>query len=110
MKTSEFLTVGDTYSRKELKEQFDTSGWGFETGVLIPNNYDSIWLFVTQTKPADKTQYHDLLRGDILEWDGQMSGRTDNKIINHKLEGNELLLFYRNKKTQYPKYAFCYGK
>jgi len=37
-----------------------------------------ICLFVTRKKPANRTQYVDSFAGDILHWQGQSSGRTEN--------------------------------
>jgi hypothetical protein len=99
--TKEALEVGQIYSRNQLIDTFHISDGRFYTGVF-PFDDESIWLFVTERKKPDMTQYVDHLRGDILEWDGQTSGRTDSMIINHKNNGKELLLFYRETKDQYP--------
>jgi 5-methylcytosine-specific restriction enzyme A len=61
---------------------------------------------VTEHKTPDRTQYTDYLDGDILEWDGQTSSRTDRTVINHKQEGLELLVFYRTRKYEYPQAGF----
>jgi len=63
---------------------------------------------VTEEKTADRTQYHDKLRVISLEWDGQMSVRSDKSIINHEENGVDLLLFYRKKKTTCKDYGFRY--
>lgn len=108
MKTSEFLSIGQVYTRGELQRMFSIVDATIRTGVFRPKGHDSVWLFVTQHKDPSRTQYRDLLEGDILYWDGQTSGRTDALIIEHAARGLELLLFYRKTKDQYPDYGFCY--
>jgi predicted HNH restriction endonuclease len=110
MKTSEHLKVGQIYTREELRGMFNITDATLNTGVFRPQGHDSVWLFVTLHKTPDRAQYSDFLDGDILQWDGQTSGRTDSLIINHKSQGLELLLFYRKQKYEYPKAAFrCEG-
>jgi 5-methylcytosine-specific restriction enzyme A len=76
--------------------------------VFRPSGHESIWLFVTEDKDPDRTQYHDELKGDTLYWDGQTSGRTDDWIISHAAEGLEILVFYRKSKRQFSNYGFVY--
>lgn len=108
MKTSDRLEVGLVYSREDLRNIFRISDATLNTGVFQPKGYDSIWLFVTEKKTADRTQYVDMLMGDTLAWDGQTSGRTDAKIINHVKEGNEILIFYRKEKYEFSNAGFTY--
>ena len=106
--TSDFLEKGLLYSRKDLGELFGIGVEGLSTGVFKPRNHQSIWLFVTRKKTPDRTQYHDNLRGSILEWDGQEKGLTDKMIINHARDGIEILLFYREKRNQFPNFGFIF--
>ncbi len=108
MKTSESLVVGEIYTRKQLREMFGIKDATINTGTFRPKGHDSVWLFVTENKTPDRTQYHDLLDNDTLQWDGQMMGRTDHWIIGHKEQGLELLLFYRKSKSQHPGAGFRY--
>lgn len=108
MKTSESLTVGEIYTRNRLREMFDIRDATINTGTFRPKGHDSVWLFVTENKTPDRTQYHDLLDKDVLYWDGQTMGRTDHWIIWHKSEGLELLLFYRKSKSEHPGAGFRY--
>jgi hypothetical protein len=62
----------------------------------------SVWLFVTEQKTSDRTQYEDRLDGDELRWHGQPEDRKDKLIIEHQAEGIELLLFYRESRKEYP--------
>jgi hypothetical protein len=101
MKTSDSLTVGSVYTRKELKAKFKITDATINTGIFKPSGHDSVWLFVTEEKQSDRTQYNDLLEGDVLEWDSQPGGRKDDLIIEHKDKGLELLLFYRKKKYEF---------
>jgi putative restriction endonuclease len=80
---SERLRVGTVYTRKQLAEQFGITDATLNAGVFQPKGYSSVWLFVTEKKSADRTQYEDRLDGDTLPWQGQTEGRTDDLIIEH---------------------------
>lgn len=108
MKTSNKLFLGHVYSRKLLCEMFEITDFTINTGVFKPKGHESIWLFVTENKTPDRTQYSDFLRDDVLEWDGQKSGRTDYQIINHERDGVELILFYRIEKYEFADAGFRY--
>ncbi len=97
IRTSEKLTRGDLYSRKQLADKFKISDATLQTGVFQPKGHSSVWLFVTRKKPKNRTQYIDSLVGDVLHWQGQTSGRTDQLIIDHDNRGLELLVFYREE-------------
>jgi hypothetical protein len=105
-RTSDHLTVGNVYTREDLKAQFGITDATINTGIYQPPGHASIWLFVTEKKTPDRTQYHDELRGDLLEWDSQPEGRKDHLIIEHRERGLEVLLFYRAKKYEYVKAGF----
>lgn len=108
MKTSESLTLGEIYTRNRLKEMFGIKDATINTGTFRPKGHDSVWLFVTEKKTSDRTQYYDRLDNDVLHWDGQTMGRTDHWIIGHKNQSLELLLFYRKSKTEHPGAGFRY--
>ena len=76
-------------------------------GIYHPPKYDSVFIFVTEKKTPDRTQYVDKLTDNELITDGQTAGRTDYFIMD-KTVGFELLLFYRQTKSQYPDFAFRY--
>lgn len=107
-RTSDSLSPGEVYTRKDLKEQFDITDATINTGVFQPKGTPSIWLFVTEDKTADRTQYKDRLEGDMLYWQGQLAGRKDALIINHKTRGLELLVFFRKNKGEFAGAGFCY--
>jgi len=102
------LVQGKIYSRKDLKNQFGITDATINNGVFQPKGHQSVWLFVTEEKGKDRTAYKDYLEGDILHWDGQTKGRTDNLIIEHEGRGLELLLFYRRSKKEFEDFAFRY--
>jgi len=109
--TSEKLTPGAIYTRKELAVLFNVSARGaIDTGVFRPDRkrFESIWLFVTETKAPDRPQLIDKLEGDFLHWQGQPEQGTDRTIINHKNSKTELLVFYRKTKNEYPHGGFVY--
>lgn len=107
-KVSALLEEGHVYSRSQLRSLLKTSDSTINTGVFSPHGYDSVMLFVTEEKGRHSTSYYDHLDGDVLEWDGQLSKRTDSKIIWHSSYGVELLVFYRRSKREFPASAFRY--
>lgn len=108
MKTSSHLEQGNLYTRKELQEKFEIKDATIFTGVFKPKNHDSIWIFVTEQKTPDRTQYEDSLKGDVLRWEGQKSGRKDDLITKHKILDLELVVFYRKRKYEHQNAAFRY--
>lgn len=108
MQTSTVLQVGSVYTRADLKKQFGIRDATINNGIFKPKGHDSVWLFVTKDKTSDRTQYQDTLDGDVLTMEGQTAGRTDGLIIEHDERGDELLLFYRDSKLQYPGAGFRY--
>jgi len=106
--TSDFLQAGELYSRNQLAEIFEITDATLLTGIFRPKGHDSVWIFITETKTSDRTQYKDRLAGDDLYMDGQTSGRKDNVLIDHESGGLELLLFFRKSKAEHPEYAFRY--
>lgn len=109
MKTSAHLSAGAIYSRDDLRKQFSIADATINTGVFRPKGHDSIWLFVTEHKTSDRTNYQDRLEREGLFWQGQTGGRTDQLIIQHANTGLELLLFYRKKKLEFPKAGFRFA-
>lgn len=108
MFTSSKLQPGEIYTREQLRQMFNITDQTLYTGIFRPTDHNSIWLFVTERKSGDMTEYNDFLDGDTLTWDGQTSGRKDQSIITHEQSGLELLVFYRKKKLEHPGAGFCY--
>lgn len=108
MLTSKQLSIGEVYTREDLKKAFNVSDATINTGIFQPQGHNSVWLFVTEGKTRDRTQYADKLHGETLEWEGQTEGRKDNLIIEHESRDLELLLFYRTKKYEHPGAGFKY--
>ena len=106
--SSELLTPGEVYSREDLKSQFKITDATINTGVFRPKGFNSVWLFITEEKTADRTQYHDLYDEGVLTWQGQSSSRTDGLIIGHRDQALEILVFYRKRKYEFPGAAFRY--
>ncbi len=105
---SSHLIEGDIYTRAKLAELLESTDATINTGIFHPRGYDSILLFVTENKAADRTQYVDQLDGDRLYWQGQMAGRKDTLITTHEQQSLEILLFYRSAKSEYPGSGFRY--
>jgi hypothetical protein len=66
MRTSNELTIGEVYSRATLRNMFDVTDATINTGIFQPPGHESVWLFVTEKKTSDRTQYEDKLEGDVL--------------------------------------------
>jgi hypothetical protein len=106
IRSSKFLRVGELYSRDDLRRAFRIHDATLNNGIFRPKGHSSVWLFVTERKTPDRTPYKDRLNGHDLYMDGQTRGRTDNFVVEHRERGLELLLFYREEKSQYPRAAF----
>lgn len=104
--TLERLKVGNVYTREDLAKLFNIKDAALRNGIFAPKNHDSVWLFVTEKKTKDRTQYKDKLDGQDLYMDGQNFGRTDKYIIESDLRGLDLLLFYRKEIYEYEKAGF----
>lgn len=107
-RTSERLVVGDTYSREQLRDQFAIKDATLNNGIFRMRDTDSVWLFITEHKTPDRTQYVDRLDGDDLYFEGQPQGRTDDLIEHHLRDGLEVLLFHRMRKNERDDYSFVF--
>jgi hypothetical protein len=105
---SELLQEGHVYTRNDLRDLFSITASSINNGIFKPSAFDSVWLFVTEQKTADRTQYDDLLTGDILHMEGQTQGGTDHLLEEHVERGLELLLFYRKNKFEHAGAGFTY--
>lgn len=105
---SERLEPGSIYTRNDLSALFDIKDATLNNGIFRPKGYDSVWLFITEHKTSDRTQYVDSLVGDVLHMEGQRLGRTDALILDHRQRGLELLVFYRKAKYEHPYAGFRY--
>jgi hypothetical protein len=102
------LVMGDIYTRNKLRELYEIHDATLNNGVFHFKERHEVWLFVTENKQADREQYVDKLVGDTLYWQGQRMGRTDSLVIDHKLNGERLMLFYRRAKYEFEGAAFRY--
>ena len=105
---SELIEEGHVYTREGLRDLFSITDLSINTGIFKPSAFDSVWLFITEKKTADRTQYKDMLVGDVLNMEGQTQGGTDHLLEEHIERGLELLLFYRKKKYEHPGAGFTY--
>jgi len=106
--SSERLSAGAVYTRKDLKALFGIKDASLNNGVFRPAGQNSVWLFVTESKTPDRTQYVDHLDGDVLHMEGQTQGRTDRLIMAHMEDDLELLVFHRHSTREYPGAGFRY--
>ena len=94
------------YTRAELQQLFSITDATLRNGVFPFKDRHEIWLFVTEQKSADQTPYKDELVGDTLHWQGQTAGHTDPLVINHRQQGNNILVFYRKTKNEFATSGF----
>jgi hypothetical protein len=106
MFTSEWLQEGQIYTREHLREHFQITDQTLFTGIFRPAGHNSMWIFITEQKTPDRTQYIDHLDSDTLSWQGQTQGLKDQLIIGHKSKNLELLVFYRKSKSEHPGAGF----
>jgi len=106
--SSQALAVNAVYSREDLKKQFSITDASIKNGIFKPKDFSSVWLFVTEEKTPDRTQYKDFFDGFSLQFEGQTMARTDSLIYNHEADENEILVFYRKKKGEFANYGFTY--
>ncbi|MFJ4141686.1 HNH endonuclease [Pseudomonas sp. NPDC089734] len=105
---SQQLKTGNIYTRADLRDLFHITASSIKNGIFKPATFDSVWIFVTEHKTADRTQYNDILTEDVLHMEGQLKGGTDYLLKEHTERGLELLLFYRKKKYEHPGAGFTY--
>lgn len=108
LRSSTTLDVDNVYTRDDLRDLFDITDATLNNGVFRPKGTQSVWLFITEYKTADRTQYRDRLDGNTLYWQGQSLGRTDHLIIDHAAQDLELLVFFRSRKYEFPGAGFRY--
>ncbi len=107
-KISAKLQRGRVYSRAELQDIFRIKDATIKNGIFRPKGYDSVLIFITEQKTADRRQYKDKFDGQKLSMDGQPAGRTDKLIVEQEELGLELLLFHRKSKKEHPGAAFVF--
>lgn len=100
------LDIGTVYTRVELQRLFSIKDATIKNGVFHVRDRHEIWLFVTEQKTPDRVQYEDRLIGNELHWQGQTSGRTDALVIRHQQEDNDILVFHRKTKSEFPGAGF----
>lgn len=90
------ISVGSFWSRPALAEL-----WGYQAyqalarGVVTPANDNKIVLFVTEEKQASAINYRDVLREDVLEWEGPNDHFAEERMLRAKDAGEEIHLFHR---------------
>lgn len=95
-------------SREELKDRLGVTGSILRAGILKPAGFSSVCLLVTGgTAPAGSPRGSSF-DGQVLRFAGGIDGSPDPLITGHEDDGNELLVFYRGRRNEYPGYGFRY--
>lgn len=103
---SSLLSEGGVYTRTKLGELMGYGEKALQRGLFTPRRFSSVFIFITKNKSKDMTQYEDDLDGDDLHFDSETAGQLDFKVIQQKKLGLELLLFYREHKSEHPHGGF----
>lgn len=103
-----FFEIGKVYNRTQISNLLKSRDSSVNNGIFRPKGQDFVIIFVTMNKTKDRTQYLDLLNGENLAWEGQLSGRTDSVIINHASLGLDLVLMYRESRNASKNYGFTF--
>lgn len=94
----ERLVIGEQYERPYLVELWGFNGWqAIGRGVVTPRGENKIILFITGEQQKTLTQYQDHFDGDRLIIDGEKNHANDDRLINAKVNGDEIHLFYRDR-------------
>jgi putative restriction endonuclease len=92
------IPVGSAWDRNQL-----AALWGYKTfhafarGVFTPSGDNKIILFVTEDKQASLTNYKDVLKGDILEWEGPTAHQAEQRMLLAKSNGETIHLLHRKR-------------
>lgn len=108
MFVSSLLESGRIYTRIDLMEILRSADATIMTGIFRPKGFDSVCLFATEQKSADRTQYVDELQGNHFYFEGQTKGRKDRMLSDHERLGLEILVFHRKVKNEFPGSGFRY--
>ena len=90
------IPVGSQWSRPAL-----AALWGYRAyqalarGVVTPAKDNKIILFVTEEKQASATNYKDILKEDVLQWEGPNDHFAEARMLAAKKSGDEIHLFHR---------------
>jgi hypothetical protein len=96
---SDCLKVGEGYDRKALAALWGLGGHeAISRGVFTPKGERQIFLFVTREREGWMTPYNNFLDGDLLFWDGEKGHGSDERIANAFKNGEEIHLFYRERR------------
>ncbi len=96
---SEPLEFGKGYDRKVLAGLWGLGGFqAIGRGVFTPRGLKQIFLFVTRERLGWMTPYNNFLDDDLLFWDGEKGHGSDERIINASINGEEIHLFYRERR------------
>lgn len=92
------IVTGKKYSRNELAKLWGYAGTeAISRGVVTPAEDNKIILFVTHEKRDEDEQYEDELVGHILLWEGPNNHGSEDRMLAHQENGDEIHLFYREQ-------------
>lgn len=63
--------------------------------MVTPAKDNKIILFVTEEKQASATNYKDILKEDVLQWEGPNDHFAEARMLAAKKSGDEIHLFHR---------------
>lgn len=97
----EGIKLFQQYTRPQLAKMWGYSGYeALSRGVITPSGTNIIILFITKEKQSSFTQYTDHLEENTLFIEGETNHTSDNRLINVKVNGDQVHLFYRERHHQ----------
>jgi len=92
------IPVGSSWTRPQLAELWGYRGYqALARGVVTPASGAQIILFVTEEKQASATSYRDILKDDVLEWEGPNDHYAEDRMLVSKQSGETIHLFHRHR-------------
>lgn len=70
MRSSDHLHVGNLYTKEQLSSLFSISDATIDNDIFKPKAHSSVWLFITEHKTAERSQFGDFLQADVLRIQG----------------------------------------
>ena len=90
-----------SYTRKQIAEYWNySSGNALWRGVVTRKHVGGIWLFVTRENQKSLTQYNNSIYDNVLLWEGEKGHQKDRRIVNTRVSGEKIFLFFRTRARQ----------
>jgi len=90
------IAIGKKYSRPWLARYWSFAGYeAISKGVFCPAGGGQVILFVTWIKQKSLEPFNDYISGEFLFWEGETRHGNDQRIVNARLAGEAIHVFFR---------------